>query len=218
MTYFYKIKKGEKIFQKGENVSFDPASISKLFYASYIIKKINKEEKIKLQLNDFNKYNYGTIVLEKRDVDKSFSIKELLEYMICDSCNISTGLIADYAGRENINKYIKEDLCLKNSSIKSDKTDNITTLNDLARFYEQVDKDLLDLMLKNRRKSSIKKTLGKDLAFKGGTTISGDRRELAIYPEGYIIIVQKVYCPFNRVKQVLFNSKVKKLLSSLMNL
>ncbi len=215
--FFYKIKVGEKELSRKEDEPFDPASISKLFYACYAFDKINLNSEILLNKEDYLKYKYGTVGIKPEKIGKKFRIKELVELMICDSCNIATGLIADFVDRENVNKYIKSELGLYKTTIKSDNTPNVTTINDLVIFIDKMPSQLIDLMSKNRRVSSIASALKQKIPFKGGTTLNGDRRELAIiYPGGYIIVVQKSASNMRFFKKALFNWYVKKLVKSAM--
>ena len=91
---------------RGIDVKFDPASISKLFYAVFLFKKFSKtlrdNTKLRLSFSDWRKYRTGTQKLQLWNVGKQYSLTELTRYSLQNSCNISTGMLADYLGRLSV--------------------------------------------------------------------------------------------------------------------
>ncbi len=225
MGLIYKIKIDQRVIENGQDVPFDPASISKLFYAAYIFKNANKSKSVRVENWHIDKYGYGTVAIGKSEVGQRFGVPQLLDMMIRDSCNISTGILADLVVRQSVNEYIKSELKLSNTTVKSEKTENISTAGDLAQFAELIPLELIDLMRGSRRRSEIGKFVGGKSVFKGGITKRGEHREFALllddhvkYPRGYIIIAQQADFRFpgsrgidREIKRVMFRKGLRKL-------
>lgn len=211
MTYFYQIDLPTHKAEQGTDVPFDPASVAKLFYATFLLSHFKlaelRRQRVRLRLRDVREHGSGTRKLRWWQVGRSFSLLELLTNSLEFSCNISTGIIADFAGRGRVNEFVKQQ-GLKDTSVYSDSSPNQTTVSDLSRLMDLIMQDnllgeaeqgwLLDTMLRTNRRSVIKQALaGKYLvASKGGTTFQGLRRDLALVFDmnekylGKMIVVQ----------------------------
>jgi beta-lactamase class A len=135
-------------------------------------------------------------------------LSELLYLSIVNSCNVATGIIADFVGRDNVNLFIGEKLNLPNTSVYSATKPNTTTVSDLLSCLQQITEQqiltdserdyLYDLLAQTKRRGVIRKSLPTNIKVfsKGGTTFSGLRRDASIvfdlqFPDpGFIIVVQ----------------------------
>lgn len=212
MTYLYQIDFPVHKARQGMDIPFDPASVAKLFYATFLLSHFRlaelQRQRVRLRWRDMREHGSGTRKLRWWQVGRSFSLLDLLTNSLEFSCNISTGIIADFAGRSRVNEFVRQQ-GLKDTSVFSDATPNQTTVSDLNRLIDLIMQDnllgrteqgwLLDTMFRTNRRSVIKQVMGEKhlVASKGGTTFQGLRRDLGLLFDtdhqylGKIIIVQE---------------------------
>lgn len=146
------------IINFNENVVVPSASTIKLFIMVCALQKVKEgvlslEQRIEID----GKYDIES-VLEKGN---SYSLEELITYMIVKSDNIAANLLIDILGLEDINKYIKSlginNTLLQRKMIDHDSNkagkDNYTTAYDLTHFLELlynkkvIDNDYSNMMI-----------------------------------------------------------------------
>jgi hypothetical protein len=212
--------------------SFNPASISKLFYASYLVDKYGEDflrrKELFLTVSQYFRYKGGTVKLGIFDINKKYSINELLEFSLLNSCNIATGILADFAGRENVNEYIRARLNLGNTSVYSSTTQNVSSISDMLTFlrYLKNNKFLLSILEKPKRRAVLRAYVGTNIEVlsKGGTTYTGLRREIGLIISGheigeYVLVQTTSSLPrLNIIDKILAIAHLGKLHNWLVNL
>lgn len=204
--------------------SFDPASVSKLFYAVFLFAKFKHKElestHLRLVPNDLQRYAYGTRKLSWRDLGHDFSLIQLLTFSLQNSCNVATGILADFCNRDEVNRFISQSLKLQNTTVRSESTQNRTTVSELVALLkiiaygdllESAEREyLLGIMQQTSRRAVIKSVLQDYLVFsKGGTTFNGARRDVAIVKvkgEFYFVVIvqlEESIPSFNKLDKIL---------------
>lgn len=223
LSYKYYIKSDNSVVAQSKiHEEFDPASISKIFYLYYATRNLSIDEILstthQITIDELKAYGYGTRVLSRKDIGKYLNLETLLNLSIINSCNISTGILADIFGRDNVNNFLRVELELQNSTVFSNNTQNVSTSFELVRTLELLDESYLidetnrdfamNILSKVTRRAVIRSNYPDDYEInsKGGTTFSGLRRDLAIInkPDNkrvFIIVAQH-----NNSKDLLYNS------------
>jgi len=208
-NWLYFIKYNNTFAETGSETLFNPASLNKIFYAIYLLDKYSldylRENKMVLGFNYWRVHRKGTQKLKFSQIRRRFSLLELLEFALRDSCNIATAMLADYCGRGNVNAFIKEKLGLNFTHLPARGIGNESTLAELAKTLELVAETnlltkekrdfLLEIMLSRTTEAFIKPELVKNFRVysKGGTTFTGQKRDMAIVQNrlsgkfGYVI-------------------------------
>lgn len=232
--YFWSINWNKYTSAQGIDTPFDPASVAKLFYATYIFTNHDletiSEVTVKLEVQQYRTYRYGTRKLNVTDIGRKIPLLELIVNMLQHSCNISTGLVADYCDRGKVNEFIKTKLKLTNTTVfdKYRHQLNTTTVGDLAKLVDLILNSkllkienrsvLLQLLAGVKRRTVIKNILGDkwQVFSKGGTTLAGARRDWAIITMpgskifGWVIVVQvpSQEVKLNKIDKVLAKARL----------
>jgi hypothetical protein len=186
---------------------FDPASITKIFYISFLFAKYKKEElesiKLKLTVSHLSSYSYGTVKLDYRSIGAVFTLSELASNSLNYSCNVSTGMLADFLNRDLVNEYIHNNLGLLNTTVFSQTSKNSTNIIDLWKFGRQLiagkkHQIFLEFLNYPKRRAVISNYLTKEFKVysKGGTTFEGCRRDWGLIFDGKewgsFLIIQEI--------------------------
>lgn len=174
---------------------FDPASISKVFYILYLYRQYDKSAleniKVKLTISHLNKYYYGTTKLDYQLIGSEITLSELARFSLIDSCNVATGILADYLDREKVNEFIQKKLGLLNTSIYCESSKNISSISDMWKFSRQLifaetNLEFIGLLEQEKRRAVVQKCLGTKFQVfsKGGTTFEGLRRDWGFLKKG----------------------------------
>lgn len=211
MDYLYKIEYRGINAGEGADLEFDPASLTKIYYVLYLLNRYSLQElktkQLKLTRNVWSTHRKGTRKLRFSDINNSFPVYSLLEDVLQFSCNIATAMIADFAGRDNVNNFITEVLNLQHTSVPAKGLRNISTAAELIRtlqlasgtglLNDEARTFLLDTMEARRTEWFLRPVLDKYFRVysKGGTTFTGQKRDLAIIRNrktgefGYVVVV-----------------------------
>lgn len=112
---------------------------------------LNKKVKIKEE----NKVDYSVVT----EVDKEYTVRELINWMMLISDNTATNELIDIIGFKNINSFIKEHsktTVLNRKMMDFKSKDNYTTAKDIASFLKLVYKDPFSFNLMKRNRSNNK--------------------------------------------------------------
>jgi hypothetical protein len=134
------INTGQCILSKNPDSQFEAASLTKVLYASEIVKKATLSDIITVTKDQV--VGYGTDVLPKLFLHQDslhISIDSLLNLMLTYSCNTSTRVLLDYffPVRETILSQLSE-YNLESTELRFENKEivvNKTTLQDLFRIY-----------------------------------------------------------------------------------
>lgn len=113
-----RIDNNENIYVYKENEKIISASIIKVPIMLAVLNKlINNNISLETQIHIDKK-----IILKDTEVfetnQNTYSLKELLNWMIISSDNTATNILIEYVGMDYINEYIKEELKVKNTVLQ----------------------------------------------------------------------------------------------------
>lgn len=144
--YIKNLKNGETI-KYNENKIVSSASTIKLFIMGKVFEMIQEgktRDDYRLEVSREEMVPGGIVSMLSED--NSYTILDLITLMIVESDNTATNILIDYAGIDNINKFIEKHgftntlLQRKMMDFKARQKgrDNFTTAKDLGRFLEDI--------------------------------------------------------------------------------
>ena len=141
---FYDLSNERELSLNGD-VIFEAASTTKVALAMLVVDKIQKDElSLDSELTyDSEDYEEGTGFIVNHPIEKKYSVRTLLNYMLVYSDNIATNMLyREVGGRPTARKLIKE-----NYLPDFDTTDNYLSANQardlLIQLYENLDENPL---------------------------------------------------------------------------
>lgn len=139
---------------------FRSASIIKLFILSYYLdKNINLDDMIRIKKSQYTEYSS----IKELSLTKA-TLKELLLLMIASSDNTATNVLASLAGLDHINDYIRNTLCLSNTSMNrlmldfgaiQKGSDNYTSAADVVFILNHLSKHQTALEIMGKQKDTF---------------------------------------------------------------
>lgn len=208
-AYYYYDLNSNITYSKNEDSVFYGASVIKSALAIYIYNMaLNDVSILDKEIAYSHNYYHGGAGVIKKNPQNSYSVRNLVKYMIEESDNIAFIMLYRNFNIKEVRQYY-QNLGTKETFVGGDEFGHITA-NDCAIYLKElkkiidldndISKELKQVFLNASKNSYIKKAINKDVLFKYGETKPNYHEITIVMDENpYILIILTTKFPNNHV-------------------